>query len=245
MPLEASLARRRRGPSRSEGSPSRLFGMRLMNSRPAGESKNSELISVRMYPGCMLLTRMPWRIHSFARARVMWSSAALDIAYVARLLTTLSEMSDAMLTIEPGLFSATIRRATACARKKGARVLTPSTVSYAASSTWRAFSSSERPALFTSTSIGPRLASTSASTGSMAETCVTSSVTACALPPSATMSDATSSSCDFRRATNPTDAPAFASVRAMLFPSPLEAPVTRTVLPARLKRDPRGGIYTG
>eukprot|EP00962_Isochrysis_galbana_P061760 scaffold44095_cov309-Isochrysis_galbana.AAC.1 len=84
----ASLASSSSGPSRSAGDPSRLLGMFAMKVLPAGESKNSALISVRMYPGCMLLTRMPWRAHSRESARVMWSSAALLMAYVDRLLTT-------------------------------------------------------------------------------------------------------------------------------------------------------------
>eukprot|EP00967_Tisochrysis_lutea_P137424 scaffold246556_cov32-Tisochrysis_lutea.AAC.3 len=91
IPFPASLANNKSGPSRSDGSPNLLLGMLAMNFCPAGESKNSELISVRMYPGCMLFTRIPCRAHSRARARVMWSSAALLIAYVDRLFTTCKE----------------------------------------------------------------------------------------------------------------------------------------------------------
>mmetsp|Transcript_12968 Transcript_12968/g.42446 ORF Transcript_12968/g.42446 Transcript_12968/m.42446 type:complete len:234 (+) Transcript_12968:506-1207(+) len=183
----ASLASSSSGPSRSAGDPSRLLGMFAMKVLPAGESKNSALISVRMYPGCMLLTRMPWRAHSRESARVMWSSAALLMAYVDRLLTTLSEMSEATLMIDPPISAATMRRATACAMKKGPRVFTLSTVSYASGVSSRALPSIESPALLMSTPIGPRCFSTSDSAPSIAPRSVTSRVTACALPPPATI----------------------------------------------------------
>ncbi|MNF30266.1 hypothetical protein D3C84_109950 [compost metagenome] len=91
------------------------------------------------------------------------------------------------------------------------------------------------PALLSTTSTTPKRASAASKAASTLARSVTSRATDSACLPFHSMSLATCSSRSTRRAASTTRAPARPASRARCAPMPLEAPVTRTVRPAREK----------
>lgn len=89
-------------------------------------------------------------------------------------------------------------------------------------------------------SIGPASVSAWAMADLMLAKSVTSRLTTCAAPPSASISARSSLSRSVRREASTTWAPAWASTLANRAPRPLEAPVISAIFPSKLTSMPTG-----
>jgi hypothetical protein len=138
--------------------------------------------------------------------------------------------------IEPRRSSAAILRATACATKKATRTLIAMTWSKSGTVASRNGAGRLVPALFTRISNAGRLAMQACITARS----VTSSGTASAAPPAATIASRAASISLLVRAARTTSAPAWARAAAAVRPRPRPAPVTSARLPSRRKGGVRG-----
>src|SRR5256885_8366482 len=122
--------------------------------------------------------------------------------------------------------------------RKAPERLVASTCSHSSSSSCIERPSARTPALFTSTSTGPKRCSSSAKSSLTASGSATSPRTDSAWPPAASISETTPAapSSSVRKFT-PTGQPSAASMRAIAAPIPREAPVT-SALPSRAIADP-------
>src|SRR5258708_6722831 len=80
---DAAAARNTTAPRRSSPLPTRCMGVRLARLDHVLSSRSGRLLAVRIMPGAMALTWMPWAAHSTARARVKLMTAPLLALYAA------------------------------------------------------------------------------------------------------------------------------------------------------------------
>ena len=141
--------------------------------------------------------------------------------------------TDEMFTMRPGRSAAMSPRATSLARSHGPRTLVSSTASVSSSDILCARWASGMPALLTRMSTRPSASFACATAWTIDSSSVTSSAIGTHVPPSRSISRASSSRRSTRRAVTATFAPAAATVRAKRYPSPELAPVTRATRPVR------------
>ena len=109
-------------------------------------------------------------------------------------------------------------------------IFTSTMVSHSSVCRFFTYDSGMSPALFTKTSIEPKVSFASFCRCCQSFLLVTSPATTIALPPSFSILDFSSWSLSSRLAVSTTFAPSFESLRAVASPIPLDAPVMITVL---------------
>src|SRR5262245_4863594 len=163
-------------------------------------------------------------------------------------LETASPSTDAILTIAPCVFAASMRRAASCAQKKTASRLIERTFRHSSGGISTARPPCAMPALLTRIVTVPKAFSVASKARIMAARSVTSASAATARPPFFSISSFSALSRSTRRATSATAAPLSESARANCVPSPLEAPVTSATRPLRLNMSAafmQQPLYTG
>jgi hypothetical protein len=142
---------------------------------------------------------------------------------------------DAILTMDPPVPAAAMRRAASWPTRKTPSRLTAMTSRHSRSLVLAKNEPDGTPALLTRIEIDPAAASPASNALVTDALSVTSSGTAHAWPPAARISASSPRSRSMRRAARTTAAPAPANTRAKCCPRPDEAPVTRAELPASAK----------
>src|SRR5258708_2112127 len=241
----SSLARNTATCATSSGSPMRPSGVRdrIFLSASRLPSTAVRASCVRMVPGPMPFTRMPWVASEIDITLVSWLIAPFETTYGTWLGMARTAFTLDMLTMAPPPPCFTIWRAAAWPARKMPFRFTAITRSKSASSMSRNSAACTMPALATRTSRRPNAltaAATALSTWALRETSQAAKLT---VKPSAVRRSVSRRPASSFTSVRSTRAPSRAKARAHARPMPCAAPVTRATLSASLTRLLRLGLH--